>query len=355
MIRINLTDHAFTINDVSLEFPIGIKQLNDILGNVRFTKKTHNQIYTWDRHGILAYSKNGESVESLLINLAFKKYEFSPKQNFCGELKLNSEDAISYYNKNKEKRIKLFEGDRGRAIVLNGISFWFDLDDKTIKAIEIQQYDKPLEKAISIPLSVDEEFNYLKPLWIGWIEVIESIVSNENDYYNLAQGITNEDIKNYSRLDDNITLPRELINFYKIHNVDYDPVTSAFSFSQNNLDYELIPFKDIKEEWQGIQDLQFGDSSEADNFQYSEKVKASNYANPNWIPFATGRNGDYLLYDTDPSDHGTYGQIIELQNESSERHVVAKSITELIQNEISMLKDGEIKKYDFILRKNNEK
>ena len=355
MIEINLTGNAFEINDASFEFPIDIENLKNTLGNCRLTKSKYNQIYTWDNHGILGYSKDGKFVNSLLICLSFEKYDFSPKQNFDGKVKFNNEDAISYYKNNKDKRIKLFKGDNGGAIVLNGISFWFDIDDQIIKAIEISKYEKPKEMGIPIPLSLDEKFKYLQPLWIEWIEKIEQIVPKDNDYFNLAHGITVIDIENYLQLDDDILIPDELLNFYKINNVLYNPVTSVFSFSTNGWDYDLIPFKDIKKEWEGIQNLQFGVSTEVYNLdKYSEKVKADDYANPKWIPFATGRNGDYLLYDTDPSDEGTFGQIIELQNESWERNVVANSLTALIQTEICLLKKGEIKKYDFILGKSDD-
>lgn len=87
----------------------------------------------------------------------------------------------------------------------------------------------------------------------------------------------------------------------------------------------------------------------------SSAIKTCLYANPKWIPFATGRNGDYLLYDMDPGEKGTYGQIIELQNESWKRKVIAKSFTTLIENEIELIKKGHLKKYDFILGKNNRK
>jgi cell wall assembly regulator SMI1 len=66
------------------------------------------------------------------------------------------------------------------------------------------------------------------------------------------------------------------------------------------------------------------------------------------VPFAEGRNGDYLLYDTDPSEQGDFGQIIELQNESWQRNVVAESLEALLKNEIALIKAGK-KDFTFIL------
>lgn len=121
----------------------------------------------------------------------------------------------------------------------------------------------------------------------------------------------------------------------------------------NNWTYELIPFEDIKEEWEAIQDLQFDEDDLPEQEIDFEKIKTNNYANPKWIPFATARNGDYLLYDTDPASKGKFGQIIEFQNVSWERNIVADSLEELIQNEINNLKSGKIEHFDFILGKEN--
>jgi cell wall assembly regulator SMI1 len=56
------------------------------------------------------------------------------------------------------------------------------------------------------------------------------------------------------------------------------------------------------------------------------------------LPFADGDNGDYLLFDTDPSELGTYGQIILLENETWERVVIANSLEELIKSQIEKVK-----------------
>lgn len=352
MIRITATQDAFKINDVRFDFPIDIQKLKEVLGEARFTSTKFNQIYTWDDLGILGYSKKGKLIETLSLSMSLKEYKFMPKQIFTGEITFNSEDTIKYYTENKSKRIKLFKGDKIGAIVVNDICFWFDVEDHKIEAIEIKKHQ--LEEMVTPdPLPVDEEYKYLQPLWAEWIEELGKIVPSDNDYYNLDHGITADDIKKHAQLDEEVRVPDELINFYKIHNVAYDAVTSAFSFSPDGWGgYDLIPFQDIKQEWEDIQCLQFGADLDAESLSaYSEMVKADDYTNPRWIPFATGRNGDYLLYDTDPSPKGTYGQIVELQNESWTREVVAKSLQALIQHEIGLLKSGQISKYDFILSK----
>jgi len=350
MIEINATDDVFQINHVDFNFPIDIQSLNKLLGEGRYTETKQNHMYTWDELGIFASSKNGELVEDLSICMVVRPYAYMPTQIFPGRITFNSEDMIQYYFQNKNKRVPLFKGDKSGAIVTKRISFWFETKEGVISSITIKPY-QPQQP--HIPLPINKKYKHLQSLWENWIEEINKIVPDDNEYYNLDHGITEVAIREYAQLNEEVRIPEELIDFYKIKNVIYDPVTSAFSFSpQGTVQYDLIPFEDIRREWDFIQSFQQGDYIDEESLRnFSELVRADDYANPKWIPFATDRNGNFLLYDTDPSTKGVYGQIIELQNESWERSVVADSLQMLMQNEIDSLKAGEISKYDFILGK----
>lgn len=353
MTKIELSKTGFQINNITLEFPIDITILQQALGDYRYNKKKYNHTYTWDDLGIIAFSKEGNKAESLAVELELSEYDYCAKSIFTGEFIFDGQELFELYKSGKNKPIKLFKGDRSGAFILNGISVWFDKEDGKITALDISSY----EEKVKIPktqLPVDEEFRIFEPLWKEWISEINKIVSTDNDYYNLTDGITEEDIKKHTVLEDDITIPPALLNFYKVQNVDYDPVTSAFQFGVNNFSYDLIPFQDIKQEWESIQDLQFDedDLPEQEEIDF-DKIQTDNYANPKWIPFATGRNGDYLLFDTGPASKGKFGQIIELQNESWERNTIADSLEELIQNEISNLKAGKNEHFSFIIEKEN--
>jgi cell wall assembly regulator SMI1 len=191
----------------------------------------------------------------------------------------------------------------------------------------------------------------LSQLFTIWIDLIHKIVPEQNPCFNLIAGISEMEIEAHKSLEKDIEIPIELINFYKIYNVTDNWVASAFSFTPNGCWYQLIPFKKIQQEWEGIQDLYFEDSLEEGNLDnFDPKVKANDYANPRWIPFADGDNGDYLLFDTDPSELGTYGQIILLENETWERIVIADSLEELIESQIEKVKKREPKDFwDFML------
>ena len=190
----------------------------------------------------------------------------------------------------------------------------------------------------------------LENLCNEWIDQITRIVPRENEYYNLKPGITEVEIAEHRSLSADIHIPDDLLRFYQVMDVEYDSVASAFTFRS----HDLIAFKDIAKEWQDINDL-FGldNPDDLDLSGYSDKVKAEGYANPRWIPIATSRDGDYLLYDTDPSEKGRYGQIIALSNESWTRVVVAESLTQLIQHEIDEIRRGNIEQFEFILEEDD--
>ena len=350
MTKLELSKTGFQINNINIEFPIDISVLKQALGDCRQIKKQYNHIFTWDDSGIVAFSKEGQEAESLAVEFEIKEYDFCAKSIFAGEFIFDGQEILQYYKNNKNELVKLFKGDRSGALVRNGISVWFDKEDDKITSLSISAYE---EKEKKISANLDPEFKIFEPLWNEWILEINKIVPTDNDYYNLTEGISKEDIENHSTLEDGITVPPALLNFYKVQNVEYDAVTSAFQILINNWPYELIPFEDIAEEWNSIQDLQFHEDDLPLMDYDLEKININNYANPKWIPFATGRNGDYLLFDADPAPKGKFGQIIELQNESWSRDIVAESLEELIQNEINNLKTGNTEHFDFIVGKEN--
>lgn len=350
MTKLELSKTGFQINNITIEFPIDISVLKQALGDCRQIKKQYNHIFTWDDRGIVAFSKEGQEAESLAVEFEIKEYDFCAKSIFAGEFIFDGQEILQYYKNNKNELVKLFKGDRSGALVRNGISVWFDKEDDKITSLSISAYE---EKEKKISANLDPEFKIFEPLWNEWILEINKIVPTDNDYYNLTEGISEEDIENHSTLEDGITVPPALLNFYKVQNVEYDAVTSAFQILINNWPYELIPFEDIAEEWNSIQDLQFHEDDLPLMDYDLEKININNYANPKWIPFATGRNGDYLLFDADPAPKGKFGQIIELQNDSWSRDIVAESLEELIQNEINNLKTGNTEHFDFIVGKEN--
>ncbi|MBC70269.1 SMI1/KNR4 family protein, partial [Acinetobacter sp.] len=203
---------------------------------------------------------------------------------------------------------------------------------------------------IPLPLKLDTGFEYYSTLWENWLYAIQSYIPSYNRFYNLSYGIQQHDIDEQQSLFEG-KLPLSLINFYKVHNVYWDAVTSVFQFHVNGWGYDLLPFSRLYEIWENIMDLH----EEFDSEEYSScledydvKVKAIGYSNPSWIPFAEGRNGDYLVIDLDPNETGKVGQIVELQNEAWSRIVFFDSLEQLLKSTIQQLNTGNDTRYEWI-------
>ncbi|MBY0413309.1 MAG: SMI1/KNR4 family protein [Bdellovibrionales bacterium] len=340
MIKIELSENNFLINNHSFKFPILIENLSKVLGEARRTVKKYNIIYSFDEHGIMAFSKNDKTFDGIMLFYIKEKFDTSPKNVFEGEFILAGEEARSLKKKNPQQLVKLFPEDDSGAVILNNMTAWFklgDLDDGFIAGIEIRPYDgEDLTPKNLVPL--EKEYKYLETLWMNWITAIEKRNPPPQKYFNLKSGIEAADIKNAKKIE-NFKIPQELIQFYQFRDVKYNPVSSLFQFSINGYVYYLIQFNKIKKSWEDIDDQQSDDESKGELEQgpFTEEIRTDNYANSKWIPIAEDFNGNYLLYDCDPGPKGSIGQIIQLQNESWERNLVAKSLKELIENQIIFL------------------
>ena len=152
MITFNLSSTDFQINTISVKFPVEIETLREIfIISDRQTYGTSNTLYTWDDLGIIAYSKDGNRVETLGLSLQLEEFDFYPKQIFKGTFYFDGEEVVSYYNANKEKRVPLFHGSKSYFLFLNNIKVSFHLNDGEVKHLEIVGYDEIKEKENEIP------------------------------------------------------------------------------------------------------------------------------------------------------------------------------------------------------------
>lgn len=348
MLTLKITPKGLTVNGKPLSLPAPVATVEALLGPARFASLKYNDLHTWDNHGIHAYGKK-RSINSLSISYQVRKNPFNPTQVFRGQLVYDGQDISEPFSRYQAGERKRYAGDGLAQLRLGGIGVYFNVDDGRLESIDLSPV-KPEQSVEHPPATVAAEFDYLKTSWADWIAAIKKQVTPANEYYNLLSGISDEIAHAHKQLSEGLEIPAELINFYKINDVSYDGVTAIFGYSINNWQYDLIPFTAIKEEWENIQDLQLEDSLEEGLTDgYDTAVQAKDYANPHWIPFATGRNGDYLLFDTDPSPQGTYGQIIELVNEDWTRVVVAGSLQKLITKEVETIRREGAQRFAFIL------
>lgn len=342
MIDFDFTSKGFEINGQLYSFPIAKEELFTLFGEPEVFSGEHNDVYIWHTVGLRAFAKDRINIDTIEVTYRVEDYATAVKSAFIGQLKLNGEsDVMKYYNEHKQERIKLWDTDDTGAFRFNDVTVWYNIRREELYSLSLQAYEEVEEEEVAL-LPIDENFEYLEAVWYEWKKTIEHRVGADNKYYNPTHGITQEQLDTVVEQLDEVELPAILVNFYKIANVKWNAVTSALSLHANGWNYDLLPFEKIADEWEGINELFDDEEVDEDTLaDYDTRLKCTGYANPKWIPFAEGKNGDYLLIDTDPSDTGTYGQIIELQNESWSRTVIAFCLEELIYREIESL-EGEI-------------
>lgn len=349
MIQFDFTLRGFEINRQTYSFPIAKEELFTLFGEPEVFVGEYNDIFIWHIVGIRAFSKDRININTIEVNYKVEDYPTAVKSAFIGQLELNGEaDPMEYYNNHKKERTKLWDTDDTGAFVFNDVSVWYNIREGKLSSLSLQAYEAVEAETVAL-LMVDENYEYLEAVWYEWKKVIENRVGADNKYYNPTHGITQEQLDAVVEQLDEVELPTILVNFYKIGNVKWNAVTSAISLQVNGWDYDLLPFDKIADEWEEINELFDDEVDECTVADYDTQLKCTGYANPKWIPFAEGKNGDYLLIDTDPSDTGTYGQIIELQNESWQRTVIAFCLEELIFREIESLEGEMTEHQQFII------
>ncbi|MDW5289667.1 DUF6892 domain-containing protein [Formosa sp. PL04] len=205
MTTLHLSSTGFKINNISIAFPVDVDTLKNHLNtNYRTYKAKNNTIFTWDELGILGYSSNGKSIDSLTLELEPDAFDFSPKTKFSGTFYFNDEEITKYYKTHKAERVELFEGDDCGALVQHNISAWFDINNDNISAIEISAYESyerwqgiPEDKYIIKPIDEDQitfvDFGFKLSI-IEELMYVKGLLEPKFDLYEFARWYRGRDI-----------------------------------------------------------------------------------------------------------------------------------------------------------------
>ncbi|MBC9933166.1 DUF6892 domain-containing protein [Chitinophaga qingshengii] len=147
--QIEITDTRFAINGVEMHFPLDILQLKTLLGEPRHVIKQHNQIYTWDTLGMLAYSKKGREAEGLTFDLRVRDFDFSPASPFTGQLTIKGMDYQAYFQQNRKSARKASKWDEGGTLTVGNIDVWVDMEEGVMTDVELSQHTPPEPKVYS--------------------------------------------------------------------------------------------------------------------------------------------------------------------------------------------------------------
>ena len=144
--QISIVNDRLIINEKEIIFPSNIHELEGLLGAARKTKKQYNVIYTWDEHGILGYSKNGQAVEGVTMEMVNDRFDFSPKHLFSSSFMIN---GVDYHIVKKKPLRKASKYREGGSITFGNLDVYFDIDDDKVINICITEYIPPAPKVYS--------------------------------------------------------------------------------------------------------------------------------------------------------------------------------------------------------------
>ena len=159
-----------------------------------------------------------------------------------------------------------------------------------------------------------------------WQRIFEKGRKEENDFINklhLNPKATEEDFLKLEKTLSTI-IPDEMKSFYSVYNGQ--KWRKGTKCAIRNL--TLMPIEEIIAKWNFLND-EF-DPNDGLKLENDECIKPFLW-NPKWIPIAENGGGDYVCLDTDPTEKGTFGQVLYFYHDWGNRSVDAKCLFEFIE------------------------
>jgi len=160
----------------------------------------------------------------------------------------------------------------------------------------------------------------MKEIWksieLKLLEIAPDILGNLND------GATDHEVGVLEKLI-TVKLPADFIEFYKTHNGQKTGSAGLIECE------ELLSIERIIDEWKVWKDLLDNKDFE-DNTSTPDKGIKNDWWNALWIPITYDGSGNHYCLDLDPTDQGSYGQIIRMWHDDPERSLEAASFKEWI-------------------------
>lgn len=136
-------------------------------------------------------------------------------------------------------------------------------------------------------------------------------------------------------------VPTDLVGLYSICNgqpITEDPSINRFLASCYAHDYRLMDVSEIMVKGKNLNSL-FADGR-YDRLIQSDKEVRAKWWSKGWLPFLSNGCGDFICVDTNPSDYGTQGQIIEFVHDDVSRKLLSSSLNKFFSEYINALECG---------------
>ncbi len=134
--KFEIANNLLKIDGHEIKFPLPVHSLEKLLGQAsRHSHKKHNHIYTWDDLGMCAYSKNGQEVQSITLDVSPFGYDFSPSTVFASEFTIECTDFRKYLLQHNNRLEKLSKRDESGSFFFGNISAFFSIDNTNLELI----------------------------------------------------------------------------------------------------------------------------------------------------------------------------------------------------------------------------
>ena len=131
-----------------------------------------------------------------------------------------------------------------------------------------------------------------------------------------------------------VCLPEDFVHFLKIHNGQSGDSGWIIDGS------ELLSSERIIDEWNVWNDLLKGGEFQGADENRDNGVK-NDWWNPKWIPFTYDGGGNHLCIDLDPAENGSFGQVITMWHDDSEREIKGKSFEDWFSQYVKDIENGK--------------
>lgn len=280
------------IVSVEIKSDTSLSYNGEYIDNLGDTKKLFNEI------------RNENKLDSFVILDIFRKHSqlMKDKQKW-------NKLTLEYFKEDDDLSIK-YEWNEETFV-----------EEEIVEPIEeeipIYKNNKELKDYINKSLMNVEKDEYTNDIWNKiylWLENNASQIKKS-----LNPPLSNTLLLNLEKII-NCNLPNDFINLYFRHNgINQSDISNLF-FGLNFLPMENL-LNDFKLHMSLNDDLVYADKEINKNYFYSKTR----------IPFCSDSSHCYLCLDMDPSEKGTVGQIILLDNEYNVALFIASSVTEMLE------------------------
>lgn len=129
-------------------------------------------------------------------------------------------------------------------------------------------------------------------------------------------------------------LPVDFLAFYCIHNGQRRDAATLFAGE------ELLSVARMLEEWNVWHGLLVGGDFAGSHSEPAAGVRAD-WWNARWLPLTYDGSGNHYCLDLDPAEGGTYGQVIRMWHDDTERPLAARSLREWLTRYVERLEAGD--------------